>query len=255
MQTLKHPCFEKRFSKKYARIHLPVAPRCNIQCRYCNRKYDCANESRPGVTSKVLTPEEALQVFEEKKMQIPELTVAGVAGPGEPLYNESTFETLIQIKRKFPEIIICLSTNGALLEEKIEQLKECKTETLTITLNSLKKTKIPDIYRHTGLYSSDEFLERQKNGIIKAVEAGFLIKINTILIPGINEMEIMEIADFGKKAGAIRMNLTPLIPQGELSYQSPPSKMELDLYRKKASFFLPQMYHCQQCRADACGFL
>jgi uncharacterized Zn-finger protein len=55
-----HPCFSKEAHKKYGRVHLPVAPRCNIQCNFCNRKYDCINESRPGVTSTVLTPPQAL---------------------------------------------------------------------------------------------------------------------------------------------------------------------------------------------------
>jgi nitrogen fixation protein NifB len=55
-----HPCFDKEAHKKFGRVHLPVAPRCNIQCNFCNRKYDCMNESRPGVTSTVLTPQQAI---------------------------------------------------------------------------------------------------------------------------------------------------------------------------------------------------
>ena len=46
----KHPCFNPDVKGKFGRVHLPVAPKCNIQCGYCNRKYDCVNESRPGVT-------------------------------------------------------------------------------------------------------------------------------------------------------------------------------------------------------------
>jgi len=37
-----------------------VAPKCNILCNYCNRKYDCINESRPGVASAVLKPRRAI---------------------------------------------------------------------------------------------------------------------------------------------------------------------------------------------------
>ena len=54
-----HPCFSREACHLFGRIHLPVAPKCNIQCNYCIRKFDCVNESRPGVTSKVLTPAEA----------------------------------------------------------------------------------------------------------------------------------------------------------------------------------------------------
>ena len=57
-----HPCFGGDHSKA-GRLHLPVAPGCNIKCGFCERKFDCANESRPGVTSKVLTPEQAVDAL------------------------------------------------------------------------------------------------------------------------------------------------------------------------------------------------
>ena len=54
-----HPCFTAKCSD-YARIHLPVAPKCNMQCNYCLRKYSCVNESRPGVVARVMVPEDAV---------------------------------------------------------------------------------------------------------------------------------------------------------------------------------------------------
>ncbi|HDL15175.1 MAG TPA: hypothetical protein ENH28_03335, partial [Euryarchaeota archaeon] len=48
-----HPCYSKEAHSKFGRIHVPVAPKCNVQCNYCVRKYDCANENRPGVTTRV----------------------------------------------------------------------------------------------------------------------------------------------------------------------------------------------------------
>ncbi|MEQ2789490.1 nitrogen fixation protein NifB, partial [Flavonifractor plautii] len=53
MIPAEHPCLSVQAHFRYGRIHLPVAPRCNIRCGYCDRRYDCANESRPGVTSEV----------------------------------------------------------------------------------------------------------------------------------------------------------------------------------------------------------
>ena len=49
-----HPCYSEDAHHYFARMHVAVAPACNIQCHYCNRKYDCANESRPGVVSELL---------------------------------------------------------------------------------------------------------------------------------------------------------------------------------------------------------
>ena len=90
----RHPCYSKDAHREYARMHVPVAPRCNIQCNYCNRKYDCCNESRPGVTSEVLTPEQAAGKVLYVRSKIPQLSVVGIAGPGDPLANEETFRTL-----------------------------------------------------------------------------------------------------------------------------------------------------------------
>ena len=56
----KHPCFNRDSAGTCGRVHLPVAPKCNIMCNFCNRKYDCVSESRPGVTSAVLSPEQAV---------------------------------------------------------------------------------------------------------------------------------------------------------------------------------------------------
>ncbi|MDP3033064.1 MAG: nitrogenase cofactor biosynthesis protein NifB, partial [Rhodocyclaceae bacterium] len=56
-----HPCYSEEAHHHFARMHAAVAPACNIQCHYCNRKYDCANESRPGVVSELLMPEQAVK--------------------------------------------------------------------------------------------------------------------------------------------------------------------------------------------------
>ena len=76
-----HPCYSEEAHHHYARMHVAVAPACNIQCNYCNRKYDCANESRPGVVSEKLTPEQAAKKVLAVASTIPQMTVLGIAGP------------------------------------------------------------------------------------------------------------------------------------------------------------------------------
>lgn len=97
-----HPCFCEDAHHTFARMHLPVAPKCNIQCNYCNRKFDCCNESRPGVTSEVLDPQQALAKVKAVKEAIPQLSVIGIAGPGDPLANENTFQALELIGKEMP---------------------------------------------------------------------------------------------------------------------------------------------------------
>ncbi len=69
-KTKEHPCYNCQ-AHQFARIHLPVAPACNVQCGYCVRKFDCPNESRPGVTSAILSPEEALERYISVKKKCP----------------------------------------------------------------------------------------------------------------------------------------------------------------------------------------
>ena len=98
-----HPCFGGNHHKN-GRMHLAVAPKCNITCGYCSRKHDCANESRPGVTSRLLTPAEAITKVREvmaSPVVGPIIKVIGIAGPGDPLANEETFETFELVKKEF----------------------------------------------------------------------------------------------------------------------------------------------------------
>ncbi|MEM0911923.1 MAG: nitrogenase cofactor biosynthesis protein NifB, partial [Pseudomonadota bacterium] len=72
-----HPCYSEEAHHYFARMHVAVAPACNIQCHYCNRKFDCANESRPGVVSELLSPEQAVKKVKAVAANIPQMTVLG----------------------------------------------------------------------------------------------------------------------------------------------------------------------------------
>lgn len=255
-----HPCFSHKAHFLYGRIHLPVAPRCNISCNFCDRKYDCVNESRPGVTSRVLTPEEALDRLEQALREEPSIRVAGIAGPGEPLYNEETFETFDLIHRYHPELLLCVSSNGLLLERRLEDLLSCGVSTLTVTINALDLRSANQIYHDVFLdqYPARQdrlrqFLTAQRKGLYRACQAGMTVKINTVLIPGINEDQIQGIAEMGKDAGATIMNIMPLIPCGKMRHSHPPDKETMQRARELAECYIPQFLLCRQCRADACG--
>ncbi len=82
-----HPCYSEEAHHYFARMHVAVAPACNIQCHYCNRKYDCSNESRPGVVSEKLTPDQAMRKVITVANEVPQLSVLGIAGPGDACYD------------------------------------------------------------------------------------------------------------------------------------------------------------------------
>ena len=266
MDLTNHPCFNAKVRGKFGRIHLPVAPRCNIQCNYCNRKYDCVNESRPGVTSAVVTPHQAMTYLDYVLERVKNISVVGIAGPGDPFANpEETMQTLTLVREKYPEIMLCLATNGLELTPYIDELAELRVNHVTVTLNTIdydigaliysfvrygKKVLAPK----TGMKI---LLERQLEAIEKLKEKGITTKVNTIILPGINEDHIEAVA---KKMGELKVDILNCIPfypnDGSVfSNMKEPSKEVVRKIRKKASKYIPQMYHCARCRADAIGIL
>jgi len=258
-----HPCFSKEAHHKFGRIHLPVAPACNIQCRYCIRKYDCANESRPGITSRVLSTSEAIERVRALVERNEKLTVVGIAGPGDPLANDATFETMAMIHREFPDLTLCVSTNGLCLPDRIEDLMRVGVRSVTITINALTHIVAEKVYSWvsyrgknlSGRDAAEQIVINQQRGLINAIDAGFMVKVNTVYIPGVNDAEIPLIAWFAGLKGADIQNIIPLIPQAEFAGLQRPSNDMVTKLRSKCSPHIEQMTHCRQCRADACGAL
>lgn len=240
-----HPCFDYSACKKFARIHLSVAPECNIQCSFCNRDYDCVNESRPGVTSKILTPNEALERFIEVKKKIKNISIVGFAGPGDPLANwEKVRKTVELIKNIDKEVDFCLSTNALNLPQYAGEIIKTGFSHITITINALTPETAAQIY--TGV-DVKELLRNQIEGLKYLSGKGIKVKINTIFLKSINEHEIENIAKLVSDNGACMMNIRNVVPD-----PSPPPLADI---RKKCSKYIKQMYHCQQCRADSVGLL
>ena len=256
-----HPCFGVAPAGRYGRIHLPVAPECNVQCAFCDRRYDCANECRPGVTSRVLSPEEAVARTRQAVSENPAIVVAGIAGPGDALANEAAFETLALLRRELPSLILCVSTNGLLLPEKADALAACGVSTVTVTVNAATTETARRVYLSIvgGAPGSNEacsrLLARQMEGVARCASLGISVKINTVLMPGVNDHEIEAIARRCAREGACVMNIVPLIPCGSMKDAASPALGEIEAARARAGRYLRQFTRCRQCRADACGVI
>ncbi len=265
-----HPCYSPSAHHKYARMHLAVAPACNVQCHYCNRKYDCANESRPGVVSEVLNVPEAIQKARAVAAAIPQLSVIGIAGPGDPLANRNrTFNTLEGLRSALPDVKLCVSTNGLALPQAVDSLVELGVDHVTITMNAIDSHVSAQIYdwiyfdgvRYRGKEGAQILIDQQIEGMRKLMEKGVLVKINSVLIPGINDMHLPEVSHAIRDMGAFLHNIMPLISKPEhgtyygLNGQREPTPEEVQQVRDLSGAFMPQMAHCQQCRADAVGML
>ncbi len=261
-----HPCFNKEAKSKYARIHLPVAPKCNVQCGYCNRKYDCVNESRPGVTSSVLTPYQSVNYLRAISQKVDNISTIGIAGPGDAFADpERTLEAIKMIKKEFPDKIFCLSTNGLNLEPYVEEIAKLDVTHVTITMNSIRPETVAKVYtwiRHKkqvfrGVDAGKIMIEQQLKGLEALVKHGITVKINSIILPGVNEGELGEVAEKVASMGAHTMNCIPLIPTEETAFADlpkPSHKMIKDVNTEIAEYIKP-MTHCARCRADAAGLI
>ena len=268
-----HPCYSEQAHRHFARLHLAVAPACNIQCHYCNRKYDCSNESRPGVVSEVLNPEQATMKALAVGAAIPHLAVVGVAGPGDPLANpERLFATFRELAVKAPDLTLCVSTNGLALPEQVDELVKYRIGHVTITINCVDPDIGAKIYpwifwnhrRIRGRKAAEILIAQQQKGLEMLVERGVLVKVNSVLIPGINDEHLHEVHRVVKAKGAFLHNLMPLIARPEhgtyfgLTGQAEPTEEQLRVMQEAwvgGEGETQMMNHCQQCRADAVGML
>ena len=254
-----HPCFGGQ-KNNAGRIHLPVSPGCNIACRFCDRTINDVEE-RPGVTSKVLKPEDCEEILEKALKICPDIKVAGIAGPGDTLASDYALETFKIVKEKFPDLIKCMSTNGLLLNERAQDVIDVGIDSLTVTVNAVdpeieSRLNAYIIYhgkKIEGMEGAKILIKNQLEGIRKIAAAGITIKVNTVLVPEINGEHIEEIAKTVKEAGAKIYNIIPLIPQHELKNCRAPVCAEIDAASTAASKYIDVFRHCQHCRADAVG--
>jgi nitrogen fixation protein NifB len=265
-----HPCYSQEAHRHFARLHLAVAPKCNIQCHYCNRKYHCSNESRPGVVAELLSPEQAVKKALAVGAVIPHLAVVGIAGPGDPLANpEPVFATLRELHTQAPDLLLCLSTNGLALPEHAEALTNHGIHHVTITINCVDPEIGAQIYpwivwqgrRLRGKEAASTLIGQQLRGLESLTQRGVQVKINSVLIPGVNDAHLPEVNRIVREKGAILHNIMPLIARAEhgthfgITGQREPSAEELAAIRAACESNIGMMSHCQQCRADATGML
>jgi nitrogen fixation protein NifB len=219
------------------------------------------SENRPGVAYAVLSPGEAVRHVNAALEVCADLSVVGVAGPGDSLVGNGMFESFRAVGREHPGLLKCISTNGLLLRERADELIELGLDTLTVTVNAVD----PDILgrivlsvtydgvRYEGRDGALILIENQLEGIRRMAKAGTLIKINTVLIPEINGTHISQVAKTVAEAGASLYNIIPLIPQYVFADFKEPTCEELNAARDAAKEYIEVFRHCQHCRADAIG--
>jgi nitrogen fixation protein NifB len=211
----------------------------------------------------LLSPQQAVAWVSELAERRPgEHFVVGVAGPGEPLANEETLETLGLVQARYPQLTRCISSNGLLLKEKLPELLRVGITALTVTVNAPDGDVGQQIYAwvryrgatYRGQEGAELLIERQMAGIEAALASGLAVKVNTVLVPGVNDAHLVRLAGRLRDLGVRLMNVMPLIPGGQMADRRSPTCDELMRAREACAALVPQFHKCEQCSADVVRF-
>ena len=158
-------------------LRVSITDRCNYSCIYC--KPEEQFEFIPH--EEILRYEEIVEIIEEAvNLGVTKVRITG----GEPLARKGVVDFIKKLKEIKKLEDISLTTNGFFLSEYAEKLKDAGLNRVNISLDSLQEEKYKRITRGGSL-------EKALEGIDSALKAGLLpIKINTVLIRGINDDEV-----------------------------------------------------------------
>ncbi len=170
------------YYRKITYLRISITDRCNLRCIYCNPK---GNYIPRLNHHDILSYEEILHIVKIFiKMGIKKIRITG----GEPFVRKDIDLFIKSLSRISGIEELTITTNGTLLIDYINILKECGIKRLNISLDTLKPERYKQI---TGF---DAF-KKVWDGIFKAKELGFdPIKINMVVLNGINDDEILEFA-------------------------------------------------------------
>jgi len=196
----------------------------------------------------------------------PRIRVIGIAGPGDPFANPTeTLGTLRLVRRAYPDVVLCVATNGLALPSYVDVLAEHMVSHVTITVNAVDPAVGENLYAWVrdrrrvlrGIDAAALLIERQLEAIRLLKQRGIIVKINTIIVPHVNQDHAEDVARTVASAGADIINCIPVYPVAgsDMEHVVEPSADEVERIRRGAGKHLALMRHCARCRADAIGML
>jgi len=177
------------FSRPLRNLRVSVTDRCNLRCQYCMPEDEY-----------LWLPREELLTFEELRDLAAVFTELGVdkvrLTGGEPLLRND-LPVLVRLLAENPQIKdLALTTNGVLLAQQAQALREAGLHRITVSLDTLRPDQFEALTRRDA---HAQVLE----GIRAAGQAGFNgVKLDTVVMRGANDGELAELIEFGKQVGA-----------------------------------------------------
>ena len=194
-----------RYSRTIDYLRISITDRCNLRCIYCMPEEGVVQKA----ASEILSFEEIIQIVKVcTTIGVSKIKISG----GEPLVRKGVFE-LLESLISLPNIKdVSLTTNGVLVEKYIKELKNAGLKRMNISLDTLDARKFRRI-------AGQGELADVLSGIDAAIEDGFFVKLNVVMMKGINDNEILEFVKFAcEKKIIIRfIELMPMINNRLLS--------------------------------------
>ncbi|MHC2995830.1 MAG: GTP 3',8-cyclase MoaA [Candidatus Atribacteria bacterium] len=189
------------FGRKITYLRVSITDRCNYRCTYCKPE----EQFKFIPHEEILRYEEIVEIVEEAvDLGITKVRITG----GEPLVRKGIVDFIKKLKRIEKLEDISLTTNGCFLAGYAEELKAAGLNRVNISLDSLQKNKYRKVTRGGNL-------ERVLKGIDSALKVGlFPIKINTVLIRGINDDEVEDFVRLTLER-PLNIRFIELMPSGE----------------------------------------
>ncbi|MCQ2620215.1 GTP 3',8-cyclase MoaA [Helicobacter pylori] len=172
------------FNRVIDYIRVSVTKQCNFRCQYC----------MPTTPLNFFENEELLpldNVLEFLKIAIDEGVKKIRITGGEPLLRKGLDEFIAKLHAYNKEVALVLSTNGFLLKKMAKDLKNAGLSRVNVSLDSLKSDRVLKI-------SQKDALKNALEGIEESLKAGLKLKLNTVVMKGVNDDEILELLEYAK---------------------------------------------------------
>ncbi|MGN8284904.1 GTP 3',8-cyclase MoaA [Helicobacter pylori] len=172
------------FNRVIDYIRVSVTKQCNFRCQYC----------MPTTPLDFFDDEELLpldNVLEFLKIAIDEGVKKIRITGGEPLLRKGLDEFIAKLHAYNKEVALVLSTNGFLLKKMAKDLKKAGLVQVNVSLDSLKSDRVLKI-------SQKDALKNTLEGIEESLKVGLKLKLNTVVMKGVNDDEILELLEYAK---------------------------------------------------------
>ncbi len=212
-----------KFERTIDYIRVSVTSRCNFRCLYCMPNTPFEWEPRENILSYE-------EMFEFLRLAIDEGVKKIRLTGGEPLLRKDLDRFIKMLYDYKPSLDLALTTNGYYLPEYAKKLKDAGLKRVNISLDSLK----PEV---AAKIAQKDVLDKVLKGIDAAVDEGLGVKLNTVVMRGVNDNEIIDLLEYAKNKN-ITIRFIEFM-ENERAYpgiKRVDSKEVLDIIAKKYSF-------------------